>query len=125
MTIFIDKTYAYALIGASQNHEKYGYKVFADLKKADYNVHPINPKGGTILGSTVYKSIDAIPQEIDVVIFVVPSEITISLLPIVHKKGIKKVWFQPGSESDVAINFCKENNIHYIAHACMMMERPQ
>jgi len=33
------------------------------------------------------------------------------------------VWMQPGSESETAINFCKENNMNVIHGVCVMIER--
>jgi predicted CoA-binding protein len=40
------------------------------------------------------------------------------------KKGVKKVWFQPGTESEKAIRFCEENGIeHNEPGTCILMER--
>ncbi|MCD4704955.1 CoA-binding protein [bacterium] len=36
--------------------------------------------------------------------------------------GICKIWMQPGSESDLAIKFCEDNNIKYIHDVCVMIE---
>ncbi|MFT4305006.1 MAG: CoA-binding protein [Candidatus Woesearchaeota archaeon] len=35
---------------------------------------------------------------------------------------MNKVWMQPGSESEKAINFCKENNIEVIYNSCIMVK---
>lgn len=45
----IDKNFIYAVVGASNNEEKYGYKVFKDLLDAGYKVLPINPSEKEIL----------------------------------------------------------------------------
>lgn len=123
-TPFISKTYTYALIGASHNTQKYGYKVFIDLTEAGYTVVPINPKGGALRGHKVYPALQAVTQKIDVIIFVVPPHITETLLPQIYARHIQKVWFQPGSENDAAIAYCDEHAITYVAHACMMVQRP-
>jgi predicted CoA-binding protein len=36
--------------------------------------------------------------------------------------NIRNVWFQPGSESEEAVDFCKKNNINYVAKACIMID---
>jgi predicted CoA-binding protein len=112
-----------AVVGASNNPDKYGCKVLAALQVAQWCVIPVNPKGGKILGVTAYPSILQVPQKIDGVVFVTKPEITEQVLFDVKQKGINDVWFQPGSESETAIQFCEENNIKYIKDACIMTEK--
>lgn len=121
----IAQDYTYAIVGASANTEKYGYKVLKDLNDAGYTVYPINPKGGEILELSVYEKLSDIDQKIDVVIFVVPPVVTAKILLEVKKIGITKVWLQPGSESDEAINYCKHNDIICTHHACIMVMRQE
>lgn len=119
----INKDYTYAVIGASQDEEKYGYKVLKDLKESGYRVIPINPRSEEILGLKTYKNILDIEEDIDVAIFVVPPSVSERVIMDVKNKGIKNVWFQPGSESKEVIEYCKNNEIKYINNACIMIER--
>ncbi|MEM4755698.1 MAG: CoA-binding protein [Candidatus Woesearchaeota archaeon] len=114
-----NKTYTYAVVGASPNPEKYGNTVLSTLMQKGYHVLPINPNEKTILGIQCYPRLLDCPNPIDVVIFVVPPHVTLNVLKDVLKKGISKVWFQPGSESQEALEFCKRNGILATAHACM------
>jgi uncharacterized protein len=123
MSNIINKDFTYAVVGASNNKEKYGYKVLKDLSEASYKVLPINPKGGEILGLKVFKNILEIKEKIDVVVFVVPSEVTLKVLRKVKEREINKVWMQPGSGSEEVVEFCKKNNIEYISEACIMIQR--
>lgn len=45
----IDKKLHYGVIGASNDEEKYGHKVFRDLLENGYHVTPINPNEKNIL----------------------------------------------------------------------------
>ena len=119
----IDKTLTYAVVGASNSTWKYGHKVLKDLKQAGYSVIPINPHESEILGLKSYETLAESPVKIDVVIFVVPPSVTEEVLKSVKKLGIKQVWMQPGSESEKAIEFCKQNGINYTANACIMVQR--
>ncbi|GEM_PF-604970 len=119
----LNKEYVYAVIGASKNQEKYGYKVLKDLKDFGYNVIPINLKEKEILNLKTYKSILDVDQKIDVAIFVVSPLVTIEVLRQVKKKKINKVWLQPGSESKEAIDYCKKNKILCIANLCIMLNK--
>ena len=44
----ISKDYTYAVVGASDNEKKYGYKVFRDLIQNGYTAIPINIHGKKI-----------------------------------------------------------------------------
>ncbi len=112
----------WAVVGASPNPEKVGHQIYLDLKNAGYEVYPIHPKAKEILGSPVFKSLSELPKVPDVIDFVVPPKAAFEVLKEAHSLGVKKVWFQPGTESDEAINFCEENGIQYIAYACVMKD---
>ncbi|MEK6958873.1 MAG: CoA-binding protein [archaeon] len=114
---------SYAIVGASSNPEKYGYKVTLSLKELGFVVIPINPKDGTILDLKAYSTLgDAIKAKkiIDCIVFVVPPAVTENVLVEAKNLGIKEVWMQPGSESDASIKFCEQNGIKCTHHACIM-----
>ncbi len=120
----INKNYIYALVGASNNPEKFGYKVFKDLLEKGYQIFPVNPKWGELLEQKVFTNLDEIVNKknmLDVVIFVTPPSISLQILETVNKLGIKKVWFQPGASDENCLNFCKEHTIEEIHDACMML----
>lgn len=119
----IAKDSLYAVVGASNNPEKYGYKVFKDLKEAGYTVYPVNLKENEILGAHVFHSLKEITKNIDVVITIVPPQVTNTVVREVKELGIKTVWMQPGSENQEAIEYCKENGIECVHGACIMIQR--
>lgn len=120
---FLDSKNVFAVIGVSRDPEKYGHKVYKDLKKAGYTVYPINPKAESIDGDKCYNSLRELPERPDVVDIVVPPKITERIIKECKELGIKRVWMQPGSESEEAISFCKENNIEVVHSVCVMVER--
>ncbi len=119
----IDKNFFYAVVGASTNEEKYGYKVFKDMLDAGYKVVPINPNEKEILGEKVYPTLFEVRHKIDVAIFVTQPAITEKVLEEAKTIGIKNVRLQPGAQSDAAIEFCKKNAIECIHDACIMIQR--
>jgi len=120
---FLDKRNVFAVIGVSNNKEKYGNKVYFDLKNAGYKVFPVNPNSSNISGDRCYPRLTKLPVVPDVVDIVVPPKITESTVKECKDLGIGKVWMQPGSESDEAIRFCTENNIKVLHGVCVMLER--
>jgi len=118
----LNKKNIYAIVGATKDEQKYGYKVTKNLKDLGYNVIPINLREKEILGLKVYKSILDVYLHIDVVIFVVPPVVTENILRNVKKAKIDRVWLQPGSESDEAIEYCKKNDIECIYNTCIILK---
>ena len=112
---------SFAVVGASNNPEKYGYKIIEALLKRTKNIYPLNPKEEFVLGIKCYKELNEIKEKIDVIVFVVPPSTTFE---IVEKNFSKKslFWFQPKSFDFEVIDFCKENNIEFENKKCIIKE---
>jgi predicted CoA-binding protein len=111
----------FAVIGASNNPEKYGNQIFRNLKKRGYEVYPVNPGLDQLEGTKCYASLENIPVKVDVVDFVVPPSVTETVLKDCKRLGLDKIWLQPGSESEAAIEYCHKNNLKVIHDVCVMM----
>jgi len=119
---FLNKKNVFAVVGASRNPKKYGHQVYRNLRSAGYRVYPVNPNADEVLGDKCYPSLEDLPVKPDVVDVVVPPNVTEEVVKTCKKLGISKVWMQPGSESEEAINFCKENGIEVVYGVCVMIE---
>ncbi|MBN1190922.1 MAG: CoA-binding protein [Dehalococcoidales bacterium] len=111
----------FAVIGATDNPEKYGNQIVKNLKKRGYEVYPVNPKLKELEGITCYPSLADIPTKVDVVDFVVPPGVTEQILNQCKELELDRIWLQPGSESENAIAFCNENNLKVVHSVCVMM----
>jgi predicted CoA-binding protein len=120
---FLDKRNIFAVVGASRDPQKYGHQVYRDLKNASYRVYPVNPNAQEVLGDKCYPSLRELPEKPDVVVTVVPPQVTKQVVRTCKELGIKKVWMQPGSESEEAVKYCKENGLEVIYNMCIMVER--
>ena len=120
---FLNKKNTYAVVGASKNPRKYGHQVYKDLRSAGYEVYPVNPNAEQVLGDRCYPNLKELPRTPNVVDVVVPPQVTEEIVKICKELGITKVWMQPGSESDTAIEFCEDNDIEVVHGVCVMIER--
>ena len=112
-----------ALIGASNDRNKYGNKIYRDLRNKGYNVTPINPKEEKIEGDRAYTSIKEMKELPDIANFVVPPPVAIKIAQNITNLGIKHLWFQPGSESKELEDWLKNTDgIEYLINACIMVE---
>lgn len=122
MPDFTNKSRVVAVVGVSEDPNKYGFKIFRDLLGAGVNTIGINVKGSTILGRKVYKSLQELIELPDLVITVVPPPVTEKIVEDCHHLGIKEIWMQPGSESETAIEKARQYNINATHHACIMTQ---
>jgi predicted CoA-binding protein len=111
----------WAVVGASTDPEKFGYKVFRTLRDAGYTVYGVNVRGGNIEGQDLYRDLAALPEKPAVVDMVVPPKVTEQVVRQCAELGIERVWMQPGSESSEAIEYCEQHNIKVVHGACAMV----
>jgi len=111
----------FAVVGATDNPQKFGNQIVKNLKNRGYQVYPVNPKLKELEGLTCYASVAEIPVKVDVVDFVVPPHATEEILKQCKALGLDRIWLQPGSESEAAIAFCQENNLKVVHSVCVMM----
>jgi len=111
----------FAVVGATDNPEKYGNRIVKNLISRGYEVYPVNPKLQEVEGLHCSPSIGDIPVRVDVVDFVVPPKATEEILRQCKELGLDRIWLQPGSESEPAIAFCHENNLKVVHSVCVML----
>jgi hypothetical protein len=110
----------FAVVGASQNKESYGYEVFAALTGAGYKVYPINPKYEFIDGERCYPTLKDLQEKPEVVVTLVSPPLTEKVVETCAQLEIPFVWMPPGSWSDLALSRCHENRIQAIHDVCLV-----
>ena len=111
----------FAVVGATDNPQKYGNQIVKNLKSRGYEVYPVNPRLKELEGFRCYSTLADVPVKVNVVDFVVSPEATEEILRQCKKLKLNRIWLQPGSESETAIAFCHENNLKVVHSVCVMM----
>ena len=111
-----------AVIGVSKDTSKWGRKVYDALKRNGFDVYPVNPNCERVGEDKCYPNLSAIPEKPDFVITVVPPKATERVVEECTNLGIKRVWMQPGSESEKAIEYCNSHDISVTHHACIVVD---
>ena len=111
----------FAIIGATNDTRKYGHEIFNILRRRGYEIYPVNPRLKILEGVKCYPGLADIPVKVDVVDFVVPPEVTKTVLNECKRLGLDRIWLQPGSENEDAIAFCYENNLKVVHGVCVML----
>jgi uncharacterized protein len=112
----------WAVVGATENTSKYGYKVFKKLKRKGFNVYPVNPNFDEVNGIKCYHSISDITDSIDVISLIVNPKIGIDVIDQANEKGIKNVWCQPGADSEELVEKAKAYGMNIIVNECVLVE---
>jgi len=111
-----------AIVGASKDPKKYGNIILKDLLKKGFEVYPVNPKYDEIDDIKCYKSVRELPRDVDVIVFVVPPEKGIEVAKEAIEAGFRRLWFQPGAESDDIRKLLEGLDIEYSFRRCIMQE---
>ena len=117
-----NKAIKIALIGASNDKSKFGYKIYNNLLNKGYDVTPINPKKITIDGVTSLSNVNEMKEPPDIIDFVVPPVVAFSEAKRLSNEGYNNFWFQPGSESDELLEYLTKADLNYLVNECIMVQ---
>lgn len=93
-----------AVVGASNDPEKRGYRAIATLIADGYQgqIIPINPKAPEILGLKAYPSLEAVPGEIDLAVVCTPAKLAPDVVRSCGVKGVKGALILAGGFSEAS-----------------------
>ncbi|MBI1872426.1 MAG: CoA-binding protein [Acidobacteria bacterium] len=109
-----------AVIGASNDRNKFGNKAVRAFGHRGYRVIPINPHEHQVEGLTAYASVLDVPGDIDMATFYVPPDVGEQLIEQVARKGIPEVWLNPGAESPALLARARSLDVQPIV-ACSII----
>jgi acetyltransferase len=92
-----------AIVGASAVPGKAGHELVRNIQANGFpgRLHPVNPKGGEILGLPVSTSIALLPDGVDLALVVLPAEATPAAVRECAAKGIRHVVCMAGGFAEV------------------------
>ena len=114
-----------AIVGISRDTTKDSYYVGRYLKKAGYQIFPVNPKADTILGISAYDDLHQIEEDIDVVDLFLPSDI----IPKAVEQALelnplpRAIWMQLGTgDHEELRDTIEEQNVRMVQNRCMKVD---
>lgn len=110
-----------AVVGATDNLEKYGSIIYRDLKGRGYQVLAVNPGRDEVDGDPCYPSLHELPVRPDVIDFVVPADVGLRVARTAVQLGLDHIWLQPGAESPDLIDFLEASGLDYQYDTCIMV----
>jgi len=111
------------VVGLSPKEHRASNQVAKYMQKHGYKIVPVYPREETILGEKVYRSLDEIDFEVDIVDVFRKGEDT---PPIVEKAvkmpGIKCVFLQEGVTNEKSKEIANNAGVFYVEDKCLMVE---
>lgn len=109
----------WAVVGATTNRERYGYKILKSLEKHGYHVVGISPKYEKIDDIFCYKSLSDLPEKPDVVNVVVNPAIAKNILQEAKDLGISYIFFQPNSYDEETLALGRKLGLEMLTNDCI------
>ena len=118
-----DSVKTIAVIGLSPDESKDSHRVAKYLQAHGYKIVPVYPKGETILGEKVYKSLADIPFEIDMVdIFRKPAALDAIADTCIKRGDVKVFWAQKGIVNNEAAKKALDAGLKVVQNQCSMVD---
>lgn len=110
-----------ALVGASRSGKKFANALGRELTERGCRVVYVHPTAEQLEGQPCCKSLRDLPEPVGTAIVVVRPARALEVLQDAVAAGIRRVWLQPGAESEEALRFCAEHGIAVGSGHCMML----
>jgi predicted CoA-binding protein len=114
-----------AVAGVSRTGASAGNPVFRKLRKAGYEVFPVNPNASELEGVRAYPSVGAIGAPIDGVMIATHPDAAATVVRDAADAGVRRIWFHrsfgQGSVSDAAVDECRARGLSCIVGGCPLM----
>jgi uncharacterized protein len=108
------KVPAFAVVGASDNPEKFGYKVYKTYLRHGMKAYPVNNRLKEIEGQAVFQDLASLPEKVEAISIITPPPVTDKVVDDAIASGVKHIWMQPGAESPEAIKKAEDAGLNVI-----------
>ena len=109
-----------AVLGASDDPERYSYKALVRLKEAGHTVYPVHPRLKTIEGVPVFASLKDIPEPIHTLTLYVSPEVSSKMEGEILASKPGRLIFNPGAENSTLMAKAAAQGIR-VLEACTLV----
>jgi predicted CoA-binding protein len=114
----LENTTTIAVVGASRNPDKAGGSVPEGLQQRGFRIIPINPFADMLFGERVYRSLEDVPEKVDLVDVFRPAADAPGIARQAVAIGAKALWLQLDIRSKEARRIAEVAGMDYIEDEC-------
>jgi uncharacterized protein len=118
----LKKSHTIAVVGLSSNALRPSNGVSAYMKRAGYQIIPVNPNETEVLGEKAYARLEEVPGKIDIVNIFRRSECVPEIVESAIRIGAKSVWMQEGVMDPEAADRARAAGLEVVMDRCILKE---
>ena len=111
-----------AVVGLSSRKHRPSYGVSEYMQRAGYRIIPVNPKETAVLGERAYRSLEEVPEKIDIVDIFRRSEFVPEIVEQAIRVGAASVWMQEGVIHEEAAARARAAGLTVVMDRCILKE---
>jgi predicted CoA-binding protein len=114
----LERAKTIAVVGASRDPRKAGGSVPEGLQRRGFRIIPINPFADELFGERVYRSLEEVPEPIDIVDVFRPADEAADITRQAVAVGANAVWLQLDIRSDEARRIAEGAGLDFVEDEC-------
>jgi uncharacterized protein len=109
-----------AVVGLSNNPLRPSHGVSEYMQRQGYKIIPVNPGHSQILGEKSYRTLEEIPEPVEIVNVFRRSELIPPVADSAIAIGAKVLWLQEGIQNEEAAEKAREAGLEVIMNTCIL-----
>ncbi len=109
------------VLGASEDHAKFGNKAVRAFTRAGWEVVPVHPTAGRVDRWEARSSLAALTPGGDVLSIYLPPRVTLGLVDEIARVAPQEVWVNPGADAPEVIAALRAKNLR-VRPLCSIVE---
>jgi len=112
-----------AVVGCSRTPGEAAHSIPHYMADHGYDVIPVNPFAGEILGRDAYDTLADVTEEVDIVDVFRPSEEVAGIVDeVLERDDVRAVWLQLGIRDDEAGERVEDSGRLFVQNRCLKVE---
>lgn len=122
VTRVLEAVHRIAVVGLSRREERPAHYVPAYLQRAGFEIVPVTPHAGTLLGEVTVPDLHSLPAPVDLALVFRPGPQCVAVARDAIAAGVPRIWFQLHIPALEAARVAHAAGLEVVLDRCMMVE---
>ena len=118
----LDSYKTLAVVGLSSKMSRPSFGVAAYMQAHAYRIIPVNPNETSVLGEKAYRTLDDVPDGLDMIVVFRRPECVPDIVEAAIRKAAKVLWMQEGVMHEEAARHAREAGLTVVQDRCILKE---